>query len=37
MVAEITRKIRVTPKPTRRFVLSEIAPIIVGENVSPKA
>jgi hypothetical protein len=35
---ETTREIRVRPRPRRRFfVRSEMAPIIWGENVSPKA
>ena len=33
---EITRNISVAPRPMLRLVRSEIAPIICGENVSPK-
>jgi hypothetical protein len=33
---ETIRKIRVEPKPVRRFVRSLMAPMICGENVSPK-
>jgi len=37
IAAEITRKMRVTPRPRRRLVRSEMAPMMVGEKVSPKA
>ena len=34
--AEMTRKIRVAPRPMLRLERSEMAPMICGEKVSPK-
>ena len=36
MRAEMTRKMRVAPRPMLRLERSEMAPMICGENVSPK-